>query len=273
MEVHFEHAGDGFFYRAGAGRGSAAAGSVPGDDSPTGVRLFTLRDRRQPAMVRATHGPFSTRQSVPVPMPLETVNITDPVHFHARAPQVSAHLVTTEVTQERPVLRVLVTEGRPAARSARPSPQLCVTVLVSRGRELLTAHCQPDTNGVCLAQVILPAAWWPRQRPLPDTLYTPLKKKKKPAKNQVSVSYLLSRSRSDGGEDCAAGEAGLPSQPVTLVGVVPLTRGREPTKMHALGKHVRIAIPQGPLYPKTRVYVPVYVVPNEVEPVFGFTLR
>ena len=260
MHVSLEHAEDGFFYRPASGTGAPESAGAAADG---GLHLFTLRDPRQPALVRADHGPFTTRQSAPVPLPLEVANITDPVHFHAAAPRVSAHLVTQEVTQERPVLRVLMAAAPAGGGSTRPHHRtLCVTVMVSRGHELLTAHCQPDVNGVCLAEAILPAAWWPRR---------PAAAGKKPAKNQAAVSYLLSAAGGRG--DCAAGEAGLPSQPVTTVGVVPLTHGRESSKLYQLGRHVRLAVPHGPLYPKTRVYIPVFVVPSEEEPVFGFTLR
>ena len=133
VHVSLEHAEDGFFYRPASGTGAPESAGAAADG---GLHLFTLRDPRQPALVRADHGPFTTRQSAPVPLPLEVANITDPVHFHAAAPRVSAHLVTQEVTQERPVLRVLMAAAPAGGGSTRPHHRtLCVTVMVrSRSR-------------------------------------------------------------------------------------------------------------------------------------------
>ncbi|KAE8744779.1 hypothetical protein FOCC_FOCC008595, partial [Frankliniella occidentalis] len=153
----------------GGGGGVLGVGSPPGAGSVLSVDRFTVFQTAEPVSVRASYGPFSTKQTVParyiVPDPIEQlpgVAPDAPLNISAlgvaRHLDMSAHMVRADVARDQPVLRVLFhTGGDPAARQQHAARQqrVCIVLHASvPGRPPLTAACSPDgEDGVCLAQV------------------------------------------------------------------------------------------------------------------------
>ena len=141
MEVHFENKDGGFFlkhtprqYYPSASRSEPITPITTVTASPPGSILsidkFTVFQTTEPVSVRATYGPFSTKQTVParyiVPDPIDTLPIPDlrkgpnnstlsasmisstlldAQELSARHLDMSAHLVSNSVARDSPVLR------------------------------------------------------------------------------------------------------------------------------------------------------------------------
>lgn len=72
VEVHFESADSGFFLKHSSRQGQSAvtdsltaSKSKNTDDSILSVDRFTVVQTTQPVSIRASYGPFSTKQTVP----------------------------------------------------------------------------------------------------------------------------------------------------------------------------------------------------------------
>lgn len=83
MNVHFENKDGGFFLRQLARQQFVPTPDLSGStssssSSPLSIDRFTVFQSSQPISVRATYGPFSTKQTVPAryvvpdPLPLNT---------------------------------------------------------------------------------------------------------------------------------------------------------------------------------------------------------
>lgn len=186
VEVHFENKDGGFFLKhiprsyplASAGAAGAATagggttsvvgdGDQDGEDAALGVGApsgagsvlsvdrFTVFQTAEPVSVRASYGPFSTKQTVParyiVPDPVEQLpgpSQDAPLNISqlgvARHLDMSAHMVRADVARDQPVLRVLFhTGGEPAARQQHAARQqrVCIVLHVSvPGKAPLTAE-------------------------------------------------------------------------------------------------------------------------------------
>lgn len=146
VDVHFENKDGGFFlkhsprqYYSSSSRqetmtpiSSTVTASPPG--SVLSIDKFTVFQTSEPVSVRATYGPFSTKQTVParyiVPDPLDTLPLPDPRNrgpnnnnntttsslamsralldaqeLGTRHLDMSAHLVSNTVARDSPVLR------------------------------------------------------------------------------------------------------------------------------------------------------------------------
>lgn len=185
MEVHFETPDSGFFLKH-------TLRSAPTDntqkrtsdhDSVLSLDKFTVVQTAKPVSIRASYGPFSTKQTVParyiVPDAIDS-NIsgtTDGVSQNTTAAlldlqqsnvhlDISAHLVRQTIPRDSPVLRVLFHAGAdPGGHVQRQ--KVCVLLHVSMGTKLqpLKGRCMPEgEDGVCVAEVVIPSNWWP---PLP----------------------------------------------------------------------------------------------------------
>ncbi|KAI5641773.1 mature oligodendrocyte transmembrane protein [Phthorimaea operculella] len=176
VEVHFENKDSGFFLKHTARWSGAGPPPEPMGTALPGALLsldrFTVLQGSAPASVRATYGPFSTKQTVParyaVPDPLEpprrNATLLELQEATAHRLDVSAHLVFRELPRDAPVLRVLFhTGGEGGARRAAARPRrVCITLHATFGTKTLTATCGPEgEEGACLAELTVPAAWWP----------------------------------------------------------------------------------------------------------------
>lgn len=177
--MHFENKDGGFFLKQQPRQHfqpNTELESSPG--TLLSVDRFTVFQSSQPISVRATYGPFSTKQTVPAryvvpdPFPLNTSGpVVDLQELATHHLDMSAHIVRNEIPRDSPVLRVLFHAGAdPTGRRqilfARHH-QVCIVLHATMGnRSPLSAACSPDgEDGVCLAQIIVPSSWWP---PLPS---------------------------------------------------------------------------------------------------------
>lgn len=212
VEVHFEAPDTGFFLRhtprqstisdalSIAGRKAAALDQ----ESVLSIDKFTVVQTAQPVSIRASYGPFSTKQTVParyiVPDVVETTppestqNTTaalldlqqSNVHL-----DISAHLVRPTIPRDSPVLRVLFHAGAdPGGHVQRQ--KVCVLLHVSMmGKAALKGRCMPEgEDGVCVAEVVIPSSWWPPLQP-PSKAGSSSATLLKTPQRSVQVSYSV----------------------------------------------------------------------------------
>ncbi|XP_057335778.1 transmembrane protein 132E isoform X1 [Microplitis mediator] len=323
VEVHFENKDGGFFLKhtprqyypsrldntmstSNAGQGASVTSSSVPSSSILSIDKFTVFQTSEPASVRATYGPFSTKQTVParyiVPDPLETLpgperrNVTassnaammDVQDLGARHLDMSAHLVGTSISRDSPVLRVLFHAGSEAGGRRQllaRHQRVCVLLQATLpGKNPLTAACSPDgEDGVCLAQITIPADWWPSLPP-PDSSGHIKLTKTPPRLVQVAYSVLEPRTvvltddmaadtyagvprtlpvSSDSGSSGSGGcRPRVQIQPVTPLGKIPLTPNRADYKEIKADDSLVLLVPHGPLYPRSRLHVPVFLYPQ-----------
>lgn len=283
------------------GQGTSVTSSSSSSSAPSSSILsidkFTVFQTSEPASVRATYGPFSTKQTVParyiVPDPLETLpgpemrrNVTassslammDVQDLGARHLDMSAHLVGASVSRDSPVLRVLFHAGSEAGGRRQllaRHQRVCVLLQASLpGKNPLTAACSPDgEDGVCLAQITIPADWWP-PLPAPDSSGHVKLTKTPPRLVQVAYSVLeprtvvlsddmpLDGTRTVSATPETSGGGCRPRvqiQPVTPLGKIPLAPNRAEYKEIKGDDSLMLLVPHGPLYPRSRLHVPVFL--------------
>ncbi|KAH0816027.1 hypothetical protein GEV33_006764 [Tenebrio molitor] len=173
----------------------------------------------------------------------------------------SAHIVRNEIPRDSPVLRVLFHTGTdPGGRRqillARHHQRVCIVLHASLGtRPPLHAACSPDgEDGVCLTQITIPSSWWP-PLPSPDKDGRPGKITKTPPR-LVQVAYSVMEPRPDDAEGC---HAKMQIQPSTVLGNVPLVPPKGAYKELKLTDAIMMLLPHPPLFPKSRMHVPVFI--------------
>lgn len=274
----------------GVGVGGSSTG-VGGSGSPSGsssvsadgstvlsVDRFTVFQNSQPLSVRATYGPFSTKQSVPA-----RFIVPDPIPFNASSASLqeleisaghhldmSAHIVRPDIPRDSPVLRVVFHTGAdPLSRKLLRTrhQKVCVVLHVSLGDYLpLTAACSPDSDeGFCLAQVTIPASWWPPLTP-PDSDGKPTKS---PLRS-VQASYSVLEPRGSNTEDCVPR---VQIQPVTPLASIPLVQARSAYREIRSDDLLSILVPHSSIYPLSRIHIPVFLQLKHGSTVTGFILR
>ncbi|XP_068082143.1 transmembrane protein 132E [Anabrus simplex] len=312
VEVHFENKDGGFFLKhtprqyypavadlagTGTGRGVSnprtTVSSSPGS-SVLSVDRFTVFQTSQPISIRATYGPFSTKQTVParyiVPDPLDALPLPDkPLNTSASSVlldldltaaashhlDMSAHIVRSSIPRDAPVLRVLFHAGAdPGARRQlllSRHQRVCIVLHAALGdRTPLTAACSPDgEDGVCLAQVTIPAHWWAALPP-PDNSGRPSKPVKTPPR-LVQVAYSVLEPRSDG--DGGGCQPRVQIQPVTPLGAVPLAPARSAYRELKVDELLTMLVPHAPLYPLSRLHIPVFLQIRADYPISVFIIR
>ncbi|XP_042904370.1 transmembrane protein 132E [Parasteatoda tepidariorum] len=280
IELTLEGRESGFFLR----NLQAEALNNPEDEEE--VRRFTLLQSNLPTTLRAQYGPFVSKQVVH-PASLHPKNndsgdarIESMLEYSG---DITARLVTREVRRDRPVLRVLfhsATASDPKRRSGgsdsanenrklSSNDGICVVLYVHNREQHLMAACSPadSRDGVCLAQATLPVSWWP-------PLESPAWKSPKTQRTWVRVEYAVLRSGSFECSDAAALPVSVPAGlPSVYLDDVPLSSSHGSYEEVKSDDVVRILVPQGPVYPKSKVYVPVYLQPNPIYPPYVFVIR
>lgn len=288
VDVSLDHRDAGFFLRFPP----SSESRNPSLDSSTSEK-FTLLYPSSSVTVRASYGPFSVKQTV-LPALLTpssstfTTNITDDADqwepsgvltSGSQSPistdlEISAHLVTHEIQRDRPVLRVLFHSNR----VADPKPHqhvedkgaYCVALYVHYRSEHLMSVCSlsASRDGVCLGEVVLPATWWP---PLESSVW----KASKQQKSIVRVEYALLQSPSLECSDTSLPVTAPPNVQSIYIANVSLSSVHGSYEEIKSDDVIRILVPQGPVYPRSKVYVPVYLMPNPAYPVglYVFTIR
>lgn len=138
----------------------------------------------------------------------------------------------------------------------------------------LSAACSPDgQDSVCMAQITIPAAWWP---PLPPPDSAGRVKPVKTLPRVVQLSYTVLEPKPTSGEESTT-TTGVPLtsqsegiggtfcqprvqiQPSTPLGQVTLAPNRAAYKELKTDEYLTLLVPHGPLYPRSRLHVPVFL--------------
>lgn len=254
VEVHFETPDSGFFLKHSPRQQSVPdvtssqlnminGRSKSSQDTILSVDKFTVVQTTLPVSIRASYGPFSTKQTVParyiVPDVSDSGAQSDSKDSHSNnnnsnqqtqtitqqnATQalldlqqsnlhldISAHLVRTSIPRDSPVLRILFHAGAdPGGHLQRQ--KICVLLHVSMSnRQPLKGRCIPEgEDGVCVAEVVIPSNWWPTLPP-PDKDGQTSTPPKTPQR-YVQVSYSVFEPPSRNPEQC---EPKVQIQPLT----------------------------------------------------------
>ncbi|KAH8396363.1 hypothetical protein KR222_009292, partial [Zaprionus bogoriensis] len=308
VEVHFEAPDSGFFLKHARQppvtpeiANVQTSSSLPPTktrssyDSVLSMDRFTVVETTQPVSIRASYGPFSTKQTVParyiVPDTMESssqageyVNNSTATLLELQQPNmhldISAHLVRGTVSQDSPVLRVLFHAGAdPGGHLQRQ--KVCVLLHVAMPNEQpLKGRCMPEgEDGVCVAEVVVPLSWWP-------ALPTPRHSREgsnanaagqerispKSPQRYAQVSYSVFEPPLRNPEQC---EPKVQIQPLTTFAQVPLLGAKTPFKELRADDSVTFLLPQHPLYPMSKLHVPVFLhqYADQEQRVAAFTVR
>ncbi|XP_065366340.1 transmembrane protein 132B [Calliphora vicina] len=293
VEVHFESADSGFFLKHSRQPpvtpdiSTTHSSPLPplksrtSYDSVLSVDRFTVVQTTQAVSIRASYGPFSTKQTVParyiVPDVIENqndyLNNTTAALIELQQSNlhldISAHLVSTIVSQDSPVLRVLFHAGAdPGGHLQRQ--KICVLLHVSSNNHLpIKGRCMPEgEDGVCVAEVVIPFKWFHALPPPPkeNSNSTPTKVPQR----LVQVSYSVFEPPVRNPELC---EPKVQIQPLTSFVQVPLVTPLEPFKEFHVDESLIILLPQQPLYPLSKFHVPVFLQQNPEKNISSFTVK
>lgn len=312
IDVHFENKEGGFFLKhSGTSRPQQQPLSVSelegipitaADSSVLSIDRFTVFQNSHPISVRAVYGPFSTKQTVPAryivpdPPPLSSlltviVNSTTSNNGNSKAEplpyghhlEVSAHLVNHEIARDSPVLRVLFHMAGidRTVRKYGKQQSVCVVLHVSFPEQSpLTTSCSPSVeDGQCLAEITIPMRWWP---PLPNLDQT---KPYKSPRRMAQVSYYVLEPKSEHHqEDVPAGSGDFQStvencsphlqiQPLTKIASVPLVNARSGYREMKMDNMLFTLIPVAAVYPRSKIFVPVYLRAQLKDDIVGFIIK
>ncbi|KRT83248.1 hypothetical protein AMK59_4705, partial [Oryctes borbonicus] len=283
VNVHFENKDGGFFLKQSPRQHYHTSPQDPNSSttSPLSIDRFTVFQSSQPISVRATYGPFSTKQTVPAryvvpdPLPINATGISiDIQELATHHLDMSAHIVRSEIPRDTPVLRVLFHTGTdPGARRqmllARHH-QVCIVLhAVMTNRSPLNAACSPDgEDGVCLAQITIPSSWWP-PLPAPDKNGRLGKLVKTPPR-LVQVSYSIQEPKPEDGESCIPQ---MQLQPSTVLGMIPLVPARAAYKETQLADGLMMIVPHPPLFPLSRMHIPVFIDKEKANSISGVIIK
>ncbi|XP_055390024.1 transmembrane protein 132E [Condylostylus longicornis] len=250
-------------------------------DSILSTDRFTVVQTTQPVSIRASYGPFSTKQTVParyiVPDVIESqgdnANNTTAALMDLQQSNlhldISAHLVQTSIPRDSPVLRVLFHAGAdPGGHLQRQ--KICVLLHVGlTSKQPLKGRCMPEgEDGVCVAEVIIPSNWWP-QLPPPEKETNGSMPPKVPQR-LVQVSYSVFEPPTKNPELC---EPKVQIQPLTSFAQVPLVAAQSAYKDLRADDSLTFLIPQPTLYPMSKIHVPVFLQQQPDQNIGAFTVR
>ena len=275
IDVHFDDVASGFFLETEDDPAPqvpsvlGAAPPAPALGTPSEQRRsFTVLPRGHLVGLRASYGPFLSRQTVPAPLALPDLGL--PANSSAGAAglqphllDLSAHLVTGEVRKDSPVLRVLFHTGQRGFATKKKS-SVCILLTATLGNRSVSGVCSPGgREGTCLGELTVPAGWWPGLATASTA---------KHPKIVAVVTYSVAMARR--GECATAMVGGLVVGGEREVGRVPLEHSRAGYQQVAGDETLHLLIPQTPLYPGSRLYVPVFLEqPREGAPLAVVVLK
>eukprot|EP00092_Neocalanus_flemingeri_P018939 GFUD01020515.1.p1 GENE.GFUD01020515.1~~GFUD01020515.1.p1 ORF type:complete len:1459 (-),score=271.45 GFUD01020515.1:1899-6275(-) len=286
IDVHFDDATSGYFIKEsdpsaeddsklGEGRGSSPTPSTLETQKES---KFTVLRSSQLVSLKASYGPFLSRQTVPashfIPDLAVNTNLSNNVlqpdsigDLKPHLLDLSAHIVTKEVRKDQPILRVLFHSGQRGFRSGQSKRNsVCIVLSAVLNNKTVEGVCSPSgKDGTCLGQITIPSGWWP-------PLTAENGKLTKHPKIVTQVFYSV-QFKKDG--ECTLGPSDqVTITPMQLIGPVPLAVSQSGYQQVASDEILHMLIPQTPLYPGSRLYVPVFVEqPQEVSPVSVIVLK
>ncbi|XP_018493777.1 transmembrane protein 132C [Galendromus occidentalis] len=233
-------------------QGEILLSTVPNDTVDASLVRFALISSNR-ATVRATLGPYQSSQTV----------------YHNRSDaELSAHAVHSIVYRHNPQVRVVFHANQ---RDFRP---LCITLyghLVDSKKAPLLAKCQPvKENSACMAELIVPADWWPNAW-LENGAGGSSHKSKK-SKPHIELTYATSddlNCQMGGLNSELKSDAAKESSPkhIARIPLSPVHATYE--KITMKDSPVEVFLPENPLYPKNVIYAPVFVKQNVRQFVIG----
>ncbi len=246
-------------------------------------RYFALVHPSSSISVRANYGPLTVKQTIYPSYWTEinskrndsydvSINTNSQPKVYALNGELSAHLVTKEVRRSSPVLRVLFYAGHTSDYSQRAridfiDKTLCAAIIVQYHGEKLFGTCSPSKSreGACLAEVTIPSSYWP---PV-DT--NGLSQKQQKATN-AKVYYAITHSEhcSDSTFLATSDQNSLSLNYLSDVSLIPFRGSYEEVTNDNV---VTILIPQEPVYPNSKIYIPVKYTYNPEYPIAAFSLR
>lgn len=321
VEVHFDNPDGGFFVRHPIGGPGIVSGRQQqqqqqqqfqqmggvGEDGGAvlSVDRFTVLQDVPQTSIRASYGPFSTKQTVPSRYLIPDPNSAGAASNGSLSGQsgaasasaavdissmdVSAHLVQRRVYRESPVVRTLFHVGYSVVRSSSP-PSSAVPSASDKSRAAAAAAAAASSSYGKLCAVTkatfdgadrpVTAACKPDPRDgvctarlvLPAKWWPPLNppdaKPVKTPQRYVRISYALLES------DHRCSQSDVQLQPFTYVGQAALEHARRPYKELKTDAYLLTLVPSVPLYPKSFTYVPVFFDAGPKEQnIKGFILR
>uniref|UniRef100_A0A2S2QS55 Transmembrane protein n=1 Tax=Sipha flava TaxID=143950 RepID=A0A2S2QS55_9HEMI len=316
VEVHFDNPDGGFFVRhpmvggSGSGRQQQQQQQMGGDDGGAvlSVDRFTVLQDVPQTSIRASYGPFSTKQTVPsrylIPDPNAAgmsgggngtgtpaggpyaIGGVVAAAVDISSMDVSAHLVQRRVYRETPVVRTLFHVGYSVVRSQSvasgqppPPPSFAEAAGGPRASSYgkLCAVTKATFDG---AERPVTAACKPDPKDgvctarlvLPAKWWPPLNppdaKPVKTPQRYVHISYALLES------DHRCSQSDVQLQPFTYIGQASLEHAQRSYKELKTDAYLLMLVPSVPLYPKSFTYVPVFFDAGPKEQnIKGFILR
>ncbi|XP_054169116.1 transmembrane protein 132E-like [Oppia nitens] len=253
----------------------------------TDIKFFALVQPSSSVSVRANYGPLTVRQTIypsywsdiPTNPRKNESSISNgiqemvsPVKAPALNRELSAHLVTREVRRSNPVLRVLfyashTTDFTQRTRIDYIDKKICAAVVVQYHKERLTGTCSPSKTreGACLAEITLPSSYWP-----PIDINGSLQKQQKATIAKVYYAITHSDHCTEGSVITTSDANSLALNFLSDVSLVPFRGSYEEITNDNV---VTILIPQEPVYPNSKIYIPVKFTYNPEYPIAAFSLR
>lgn len=252
--------------------------------SHSDIRFFALVHPSSSITVRANYGPLTVKQTIYPSFWTDInskrndsynvpINTNSQLKVSALNGELSAHLVTKEVKRSNPVLRVLFYAGHTSDYSQRAridfiDKTLCAAIIVQYHGEKLFGSCSPSKTreGACLAEVTIPSSYWP---PLDTNILSQKQQKTTNAK----VYYAITHS-----EHCTdstfltttSDQNSLSLNYLSDVSLIPFRGSYEEVTNDNV---VTILIPREPVYPNSKIYIPVKFTYNPEYPIAAFSLR
>lgn len=236
-DIQFENAELGFFFQQSLGSSPQQLPKFPsvhsylnsttpaGPDSKVVLReRLTVPHPQLPGRIQVTYGPFEAKQTLPGQFVIPIINFPQDNYSlpfdntdHASM-DITAHIVSTDLRRENPILRVLFHSGkhfhspisddhggdkRSGEEAWDDDPaeplQTCIALRVHNpnGGVPLVSTCAPQgLDGVCLASATIPYDWWITTSPaatFPATtgIHVGTVKPSKAIRSVVELSYAV----------------------------------------------------------------------------------
>ena len=231
---------------------------------------FVVTQPRGQVKVKAEHGPYKADAVVSPELLSAALGNQSALLSNTIVDDmdVSAHLVTRSITQERPMLQVLFhasqinpsssykTGGKAAGKTAEKSTYVseakwCLQVHAQKGDQELSGVCilTRERHSVCVAELGLPTEWWDAvHTQSADVLYS-----------VYSITDNLQCSSSSNSIVPRNGEALIEEEDriKSYVGAVTLTHGQMTYQEIQEDQHILVYVPQKSFYPGTKFRVPI----------------